>query len=370
MNRMWAIVEREMRKFFRSPMLMIMSMMLPLVQLVILGNAFGGKIVNARVGVVDYDHGPQAVKVREAFDAVGATIKTFNTVNYGDERTARNDVQTGKIDAAVIIPAQYSRRVYAQDAPKLGLVVDNSDQFTSASLESEMQSLVDALNAPLIPDSIDKSVALEVVEVYPYVAYMKFLLSGSIALAMYVSVMIGGGMLYIDDKARGVHEGYLATPITGLELVMGLNVAGAIKAVLAGVSLTVIGSLMAGLGVIFNPLRDFELLCVIIVTSIAFNGMMFLMMVRVDDPLVPRAMFGVLNTLLFFPSGAIYPITAFPPWLRAIAVVDPFTYAIHGLKAILLKDGGFSAIWWDLVFLGVFGIATLLIATPLFKRTL
>jgi ABC-2 type transport system permease protein len=370
MKRMMAIVEREMRKFFRSPVLMIMSMMLPLVQLVILGNAFGGKIVNARVGVVDYDHGPQAVKVREAFDSVGATIKTFRTTDYSDEVTARNDVQTGKIDAAVIIPAQYSRRVYAQDAPKIGLVVDNSDQFTSSSLEAEMQSLVDALNAPLIPDAIDKNVALEIVEVYPYVAYMKFLLAGSIALAMYVSVMIGGGMLYIDDKARGVHEGYLVTPITGLELVMGLNLAGAIKAVLAGVSLTVIGSLMAGLGVIFHPLRDLELLCVILVTSIAFNGMMFLMMVRVDDPLVPRAMFGVLNTLLFFPSGAIYPISAFPKWLRAIAVVDPFTYAIHGLKAILLKDGGFSAIWFDLLFLGVFGVGTLLIATPLFKRTL
>jgi ABC-2 type transport system permease protein len=182
--------------------------------------------------------------------------------------------------------------------------------------------------------------------------------------------MIGGGMLYIDDKARGVHEGYLVTPITGLELVMGLNLAGAIKAVLAGISLTVIGSLMAGLGVIFHPERDLELFLVILVTSIAFNGMMFLMMVRIDDPLVPRAMFGVLNTLLFFPSGAIYPIDAFPKWLRAIAIVDPFTYAIHGLKAILLKDGGFSAIWGDLLFLSVFGIGTLLIATPLFKRTL
>jgi ABC-2 type transport system permease protein len=92
--------------------------------------------------------------------------------------------------------------------------------------------------------------------------------------------------------------------------------------------------------------------------------------VRVDDPLVPRAMFGVLNTLLFFPSGAIYPIAAFPRWLRAIAVVDPFTYAIHGLKSILLKDGGFEAIWPDLLFLGLFGMGTLLIATPLFKRTL
>jgi len=119
MNRMFAIFEREMRKFFRSPVLMIMSMMLPIVQLVILGNAYGGKIRGARVAIVDYDHGPQAVKIREACAAIAANIATFTTVNYTDERLAREDVRTGKIDAAIMIPAQYSRRVYAQDAPRI-----------------------------------------------------------------------------------------------------------------------------------------------------------------------------------------------------------------------------------------------------------
>jgi ABC-2 type transport system permease protein len=367
---MLAIVEREMRKFFRSPMLMIMSLMMPIMQLVIMGHAFGGKIVGTRVAVVDYDHGPQAVKLREAFDAIAVNIKTFTTVEYTSEAQAREDVRTSKIDAAIIIPAQYSRRVYAQDAPVIGLVVDNSDQFTSSSLESELQLVVTALNAPVIQSRLASQIALEIVELYPYVNYMKFLLPACCALAMYISVMIGGGMLYIDDKARGVHEGYLVTPITKIELVFGMNLAGAMKATLAGISLTVIGSLMAGLGVIFHPEALAELLCLILATSIAFNGMMFLLMVRVDDPLVPRAMFGVLNTLLFYPSGAMYPIAAFPAWLRAIAVVDPFTYCIHGFKAILLKDGGFVAIRFDLLFLFVFGIGTLLIATPLFKRTL
>ena len=111
--------------------------------------------------------------------------------------------------------------------------------------------------------------------------------------------------------------------------------------------LTVIGSLLAGLGTIFNPASALELLLLLVATAIAFNGMMFLMMVRVEDPLVPRAMFGVLNTLLFFPSGAIYPISAFPNWLRAIAIVDPFTYAVHGLQAVLLKGGGMAAIETD-----------------------
>ncbi|MGA2251650.1 ABC transporter permease [Terracidiphilus sp.] len=370
MNRFLAIVEREMRKFFRSPVLMIMSMMLPLVQLLILGHAYGGHIQGAKIAVVDQDRGPQAVKVHEAFDSVAVNIATFTTIPYDNEYTAREAVRTGKVDAAVIIPPQYSRRVYANDAPRIALVVDNSDQIMSGTLETEMQSLVDALNQPVIQDRVVKQVALEIVELYPYVEYMKYLLAGSITLAMYISVMIGGGMLYIDDKARGVHEGYLVTPISKLELVMGLNFAGAIKAVLSGICLTVIGSLMAGLGVIFNPLADLYLLLLILGTSIAFNGMMFLMMVRVDDPLVPRAMFGVLNTLLFFPSGAISPVSAFPKWLQCIAVVDPFTYAVHGLKSILLKDGGFVSIQWDLLYLFVFGFGTLLIATPLFKRTL
>ena len=370
MNRFLAIVEREMRKFFRSPVLMIMSMMLPIVQLVILGHAYGGHIQGAKVAVVDHDYGPQAVKVHEAFDSVAVNIATFKTIDYDDETQAKEDVRTGKVDAAVIIPAQYSRRVYAQDAPRIGLVVDNSDQVMSGSVESEMQSLVDALNAPVIEDRVVKNIALQIVELYPYVEYMKYLLAGSVALAMYISVMIGGGMLYIDDKARGVHEGYLVTPISKLELVMGLNVAGAVKAVLSGISITVIGSLMAGLGTIFRPGADLNLFLLILGTSLAFNGMMFLMMVRVDDPLVPRAMFGVLNTLLFFPSGAISPVTAFPKWLQGIAIVDPFTYAVHGFKAILLKDGGFVAIRGDLLYLFCFGIGTLLVATPLFKRTL
>jgi ABC-type multidrug transport system permease subunit len=370
MNRMMAIVERELRKFFRSPALMLMAMMLPLVQLIILGNAFGGKVTNARMGVVDLDHGEEAVKVHEAFAAVAANIRTFMTIPYSNEEDAKSDVRTGKLDAAVIIPKEYSRRVLAGDSPQIGLVVDNSDQFVSASLETEMQSLVDALNAPMIQPKVVKDITLEIVELYPYVAYMKFLLAGSIALAMYVSVMIGGGMLYIDDKARGVHEGYLVTPITKWELVLGLNVAGAIKAVLSGISLAAIGSLLAGLGVIFNLSVVLQLALLIVATSIAFNGMMFLLMVRVDDPLVPRAMFGVLNTLLFFPSGAIYPIEAFPKWLRAIAVVDPFTYAVHGLKMIMIKDGGFVAIKYDLLFLFAFGFGSLLIAIPLFRRTL
>ena len=64
--------------------------------------------------MVNEDHGPQSVKVQEAFDAVAANIATFTTIPYTDEQTAKRDVREGKVDAAIIIPPQYSRAVYAR----------------------------------------------------------------------------------------------------------------------------------------------------------------------------------------------------------------------------------------------------------------
>ena len=370
MNRMMAIIEREMRKFFRSPALMMASMIFPLVQLIVLGNAFGGKVREAKMGLVDEDHGTQAIRIREAFDAVRANAGTFVAIPYENEVQAREDVRNGKIQGAVIIPAQYSKMVYEKNHPRIALIVDNSDNFMSSTFEEKMAQVTDALNQPDVSPRLTQQTALEVIELYPYIEYMKYLLPGSITLAMFVSVMIGGGMLYIDDKARGVHEGYLVTPITKAELVFGLNGAGAIKAIMTGVVITVVGSLLSGVGTIFSPASILGLIIMIVLTSAAFNTMMFLMMVRIEDPLVPRAIFGILNTLLFFPSGSIYPVEAFPAWLRAIARVDPFTYAVHGFKSLLLKETGLAAIVPDMIYLSIFAVVTLALAVPLFKRTL
>ena len=369
-ERAMAIVERDLRKFFRSPALMMAAMVFPLVQLIVLGNAFGGKIRDATLGIVNHDNGPQAIRVIESLRAVQSNARTFKPIVYTDEKRMVDDVRKGDLNAGLVIPPQFSRDVYEHARPRIGLVLDNTDNFMTATFEQVLGDLVKALNAPDVEPRVVQETALEVVELYPYIEYMKYLLPGSITLAMFVSVMIGGGIVYIDDKARGVHEGYLVTPITKMELVAGLNVAGALKAMGAGVVLTVLGSLIAGVGGAFAPANLFWLLLLIGCTSFAFIGMMFLMMVRVNDPLIPRAIFGILNTLLYFPSGAIYPTQAFPKWLQGIAFVDPFTYSVHGFKAVLLKGVGLAAIWPDLLYLGGFAVLMFALSTLLFKRTL
>ena len=50
---------------------------------------------------------------------------------------------------------------------------------------------------------------------------------------------------------------------------------------------------------------------------------MFTLMARVSNPMTPRALFGILNVLTFFPSGALYPTESYPRWLNAISVAFP-----------------------------------------------
>lgn len=368
--RIWALIERDMRKFFRSPALMTASMIFPLVQLVILGYAFGGKIHGARVAFVDHDRSVQSRKIEEMFNDIAAGPKTFRVVDYDSPTRALDDLRAGFLNAIVEVPVDFSRRFYQHDRPRIALVEDNTDQFVSSSIDERLQQMVNAMNSPAVSPRLDQIVQLNVVEVYPYVDYIKYLLAGSIAMSIFIVAMIGGGITFIDDKSRGLHEGYLLTPIHKSELVFGLIGAGTLKGLMAGLILTIVGGLIAGIPNIWNPVRLAYLCVVVLVASLGMISFMFLVMVRVDDPLVPRAIFGVLNTLLFFPSGAVYPIEAFPKWLRWFAVFDPFTYTVDALRNLTIKSTGIEGIYTDVLIL--LGFSGLMVAgsVMLFKRQL
>jgi ABC-type multidrug transport system permease subunit len=370
MSRMWAIVERELRRFRRSPILIVVSMIFPLAQLVILGYAFGGNVKHLKVAVVDQDHGLPAVKIRELAQAASSGARTIDLIDYADEGQAVTDLRNGRVNGVLTIPPEFSRRVLVKNEPRVALIEDNTDNVVANALAGTLNGLLVSYNEPPTPARVTGKATLDVVEVYPYVPYIQYLLPGIVVMSIFMMVMIGGGIIFIDDKARGLHEGYLVTPISKFELIAGFNVSGTIKAVVAGLTIAVIGSLIAGVPNPLDPLRFVRLFVVIVVTAFALISMMFLIMVRVTDPLMPRAIFGLLNTVLYFPSGAVYPQQGFPAWMQVIAKVDPFTYAVHAFKSLLLKNTGMDAIAGDLLYLIAFSAVAMTAATSLFKRTL
>ena len=371
MQRAMAIVERDLRRFGRSPIVFVMSMIMPIMQLIVLGNAFGGNVKHVKLAVVDQDHGVPAVRVRELAEAASSGARTIDTLDYTDPGVALADLKNGRINGVLTIPPDFSRRVLGRNDPQVALIEDNTDNIVAGTLASTISSLLGSYNqSGPKTQRISGDATLDVVEVYPYVPYLQYLLPGIVVMSIFMMVMIGGGIMFIDDKTRGLHEGYLVTPITKFELIAGFNIAGTVKAVLAGTVIMIVGSFIAGIEHPLALMRVLRLEVVIAVTSFALISMMFLLMVRVNDPLLPRMAFGLLNTLLYFPSGAVYPQQGFPGWMRVIAVADPFTYAVHAFKSLLLKNTGFGAITGDLLFLMVFSVIMMSMATMLFKRQL
>ena len=146
------------------------------------------------------------------------------------------------------IPPDFSRRVLAKNEPRVALIEDNTDSFVSVALAATINSLLSLLLGLREGGAARRTAdpRLDVVEVYPYVPYVQYLLPGSVVMSIFMMVMIGGGIIFIDDKARGLHEGYLVTPITKLELIAGFNISGTIKAVIAGMFLMVVGLVHRG----------------------------------------------------------------------------------------------------------------------------
>ena len=371
MGHVWALVERELIRFGRARMLILFTVLGPLLQLVVLGYAFGGTLHGLRLAVVDEDHGIEALRLRERAQAVAAGPGTFVAVPYADEVSALTALRTGKVSGVVVIPPGFTRRVLAREAPQVALVENNVDRFVSTALSGALKELVAGWGRVQVTTTrLPTKVALAVVELYPFVPYVQYLLPGTVVLAIFTMVMLGGAFAFMDDKVLGIHEGYLVTPVTRLELVAAFNVSGAIKAVTVGTVLTLVGMALSGVPAPLEPVRLFQALLVVTLTALALVSLMFLLLARVNDPMVPRIASMLLNTLLFFPSGAVYPVEGLPGWLRAIAVVDPFTYAVRALRTLLLQGAGLSAIAPDLLVLAATAVVALILSAAAFQRSL
>src|SRR5438132_1849786 len=163
MFRMWAIVERELRRFRRSPVLMVMSMIFPLAQLIVLGYAFGGNVHHLRVAVVDQDHGLPAVKIRELAQAASSGAKTIDLLDYADQGQAVTDLRNGRVNGVLTIPPEFSRRVLLKNQPKVALIEDNTDTVVSSAMAGSLNTMLIAYGDPPTVERIPGKAALDVV---------------------------------------------------------------------------------------------------------------------------------------------------------------------------------------------------------------
>lgn len=371
--RFLAIFERDLRKFIRNPIVVAMSLLMPIIYLVILGNSFQGELKRLPLAVVDMDHGPYSARAMELLASIEAGPGTLTVSAVHDQGFAMQALREGIYKAVIIIPADFSRKVIRNDSAEIGLFLDNAETISAMTIKAAVTGALPEIKREFISVREHRLPAgVRSVELYRKIDYDQTLIPGIVIMAIFLGAMTTGAFNMVMDRFLGVDESYFLTPLTKTDIVMGLVASGLLITSVLAVLVLILSSVISGYPIAEALSAEGFLLlgAVIILSTIGLQGIMFVIMGRINHPRIVGVLGGFLNVILFFPSGAIYPIESFPAWLKAFADVNPESYSVHAMRAILFKGAGFEAVKGDIVFLSVFAVILIGLGTISFKRAL
>jgi ABC-2 type transport system permease protein len=354
-----AIFKRDFRKFLSNPFVVIMTLMMPIMYLVIFGNAFGGTISHIPVGAVQemppYEYTrlfTEAVVLLNHIPQKDAE-KLLDVTVYNDETTAREDLAQGKLSAVVVFPSAIS------NDHAVRLYVDSSNTAIPALVESAVRRVVAFLgDNPVI-----------VYKIYGDITYFQFFGIGVIMMAIFTSTMFGGGIALIRDREAGIHEGYLVTPVQRTSIIAGIISSGTVRAFIAGFTIFLIDILITG--IVIQSIEDFFLvILVILIACVGVTSLVVSFASRFSSQQEYTSIVAFLNLILFMTSGAFYPVIGMPDWLRWITVINPEYYGVDALRSIILRGQGLDVIGMDLIALLIFSGAMIILGIATYRRTL
>src|SRR6266850_831531 len=370
-SRMFAVAERDLRRFRRNSAFLVPMVLMPITYLVILGKVMGGDLHDLRVAIVDQDRGSSAVVVRDRLRTLEQSRDLFRLSDELDPRAAVARLRQGHYRAVVILPPEFSADVSRGTRASRGIVVDNTDNTTANVIEAELRRAFGgpANNGGAVIAAVP-GIQVERVDVYGHRDFMQYLVPGVIALSLFFVAMLAGGIILVDDRARGIHEGYFVTPLSALDVIGGLTLSAITLSMIIGTVVLSSSVFIARLHLL-GGFRTVALAgAALFLLALGLILFVFTLMARVSNPLMPRALFGILNVVTFFPSGALYPTESYPQWLSALSSIFPMRYAVNALRNLLLKGVGLQAVLPDFAAMAVFAMVMLVLASLLFKRTL
>jgi ABC-2 type transport system permease protein len=356
-----AIFKRDFKKFLSNPFVIIMTLFMPIMYLVIFGNAMGGTITHVPIGVVQEDTPfsetplfTSAVEELIHFQPQPTKPPLFDVTVYSDENNAKNELAEGHISAVLVFPANVS------NDHAVRLYVDSSDYMVPTLVQS---GVLASLNA------IGSTSPVQINNIYGTIEYIQFFGVGVIVMAMFMTTMMGGGVALIKDREAGIHEGYLVTPVQRASIITGIIGSTTVRGFLAGFIIFIIDILITG--VIVQSVEDFLLVLVVIfIASIGITSLVVSFASRFSTQQEFMSVVAFLNLIFFMTSGAFYPVIGMPSWLRWITVINPEAYTVHALRSIILRGQGLSVVGSDLIALLIFSTITITLGIVTFRRTL
>lgn len=197
--------------------------------------------------------------------------------------------------------------------------------------------------------------------------YLDFMAPGVLAQSV-LFIAIFYGVAAIWERDVGVLHKLLVTPASRTALVVGKALSAGGRALSQAVIIYVL-ALLLGIRLDPHPLHILGVLVVIIIGAALFATLSLIIACIVKTRERVMGMGQLLTMPLFFASNAIYPISLMPGWLRGVSSVNPLTYEVDALRALMVR-GGTSAygVGTDLAILVASAALLVAVAARMFPR--
>ena len=140
------------------------------------------------------------------------------------------------------------------------------------------------------------------------------------------------------ERDLGVLQRYLVSPAPRSALVIGKALSAGVRG-LAQAVIVYLLALVLGVGIALNPLNILGVVFAIVLGTGLFSMLSLIIacIVRTRERFMGIGQ--VLTMPIFFASNAIYPLSLMPAWLSTVSHINPLTYEVDALRALMLIKG-------------------------------
>lgn len=371
--RLLSIIRKEFIQIRRDIRTLMLIVVMPIMQLFLLGYAATTDVKNVSLAVLDQNRTPQSRQLLDAFKAAD-----YFQIRYfvGSEEEYRSLIEKGLARAALVIPPDYDRRLSAGTA-QVAMILDGSDATAGSTALSAATLIGQAFATRVLERRILESgrgspprPPLEVrtqVWYNPDLISAYFNIPGVIGMILYYITAILTATAVVRERERGTIEQLIVTPIRSWELILGKILPYVLLAFVDVIEVLIIGHFWFKV-----PVRGDLGLILLLSGLFAFSGLGIGLFASTIANTQQEALLVVMMVLLpsIFLSGFFFPLDAMPAFLRLVSYAIPLRYYLVIIRALLIKGVGAASLQGEIIALSLFAILIMGAAVSRFRKRL
>lgn len=373
-SRLRSLIRKEFIQILRDPRTLILVLVIPIMQLFLLGYASTTDIREVPLAVFDQDRGPAA---RELLNAYRASDYFQVAFDVQSEQELSGLLDGGEARVGLIIPPDYTEQLRSNGVGKVVFILDGSDPTVASTALSSAQLVGQALSTRIMTERLSRvgkeAVLTAPVDVRTQVWYNPdlsstyYMIPGVIGMILFALTSILTATSIVRERERGTIEQLIVTPIRSWELVVGKILPYVILAFLNSLEVLALGHWWFGVPVRGDLWIILLLSGLFLLTSLGI-GLLASTFANTQQ----EAMLLVWMTLLpaIFLSGFFFPLQSMPKVLQWISYALPLRYYLTIIRSLLLKGNVFIGLRDEIIALTIFGLALMTFAALRFKKRL